>query len=168
MSGRRKKTPPAKRAWIPLAPAVKVPPSEERIAATRVEAERLGHDPDVAERMMRESDEMWKNDRYTVIASRHEEGWVRLLSVRRNDRGPDMPWRHLQRIKNQIAGDEAEALELFPAESRLVDTANQRWLWCVAPGSKIPVGFDEGRHVTGPEEAARFGAKQAALEEATA
>jgi hypothetical protein len=33
-------------------------------------------------------------------------------------------WRELQRIKNEIVGDEIEAVELYPAESRLLDTAN--------------------------------------------
>jgi hypothetical protein len=34
-------------------------------------------------------------------------------------------WRHLQQIKNDICGEESEALELYPAMSRIVDTVNQ-------------------------------------------
>jgi len=164
MAGKKRPALTPKRPWQRLVPAEKVTPSARRIAATRAEAASMGGDPDKAEEGLRAPAELWVNDRYVVSVTRHPDGWVRLLSIRRQDRLPDVPWRHLQRIKNQLAGDEAEALELFPAESRLVDTANQRWLWCIPPGEKFPVGFDDGRVVSGPEEAARVGAVQAALD----
>ena len=160
---RRKKD--QQRPWQQLQRAAKIPPSARQMAALRAEAEAVGFDPEAAVRIAAEDKEMWKNDRYTVVARRHPDGWVTQLSVRRNDRGPDVPWRHLQRIKTEIAGAEAEAIELFPAESRLIDTANQRWLWCIEPGIKLPVGFDDGRHVSGPRDAIRFGAVQAPLDE---
>jgi hypothetical protein len=53
------------------------------------------------------------------------------LSIKRFDRGPVRDWRHLQQIKNEVVGPEAEAFEIFPAESRLVDTANQYHLWAI-------------------------------------
>ena len=66
------------------------------------------------------------------------------LSIKRVDREPLQDWRVLQEIKNAIMGDECEAIELFPAESRLVDTANQRWLWCFNnPKVRVPIGFTE-------------------------
>lgn len=71
------------------------------------------------------------------------------LSIKRLDKEPIHDWRDLQRIKNEIAGPESEAVEIYPAESRLVDTANQYHLWCFPPGMKIPFGFDEGRTVSG-------------------
>jgi hypothetical protein len=153
----------AAQGWQPLAKAVQYPPTAERIAAIRLEAERRGGDPDVAEQMVREVREVWQNGLYTVIVTRHAtEGWVDCLSIRRNDREADpFPWRHLQRIKSQLAGEGAEAMELFPAESRLMDTANQRWLWCFPPGYTIPAGFNRPRTVATPEEAERVGAKQA-------
>ena len=160
---KRRKTPPPKRQWIPLVPAVPVLPSPEYLAALRAEAARQGADPAIVDDELAADRELWRNDRYTVLVRRHDEGWVTYLSVRRNDRKPDMPWRHLQRIKNELAGDEAEAVELFPAESRLVDTANQRWLWCLRPGDRVPVGF-QTRSVTGAEEATRVGARQTPLE----
>ncbi len=162
--GRRRKAPPPKRVWLPLALAVPVPPTEERVLAIRAEAEKQGWNPDEAEDLIRRPREMWVNDRYVVVVRRREDDSVYELSVRRQDRKPDIPWRHLQRIKNQLAGDEVEGIELFPAESRLVDTANQRWVWCLAPGERVPFGFTDGRHVSGPEEAAPHGAHQAALE----
>jgi len=74
------------------------------------------------------------------------------LSVKRKDREACRDWRHLQEIKNALVGDECEGVELFPAESRLVDTANQTHLWCYAePDDKIPLGWDGGRMSTDVE-----------------
>lgn len=73
------------------------------------------------------------------------------LSIRRNDRAPVRDWRMFQRIKNELTDPECEAVELYPAESRLVDTSNQYHLWVFAPGFKMPVGFGE-RLVAGPGE----------------
>lgn len=89
--------------------------------------------------------QFWVNDRYTVIQSLRPdqpERWM-WLSVRRNDRKPIRDWRDLQRIKNDIAGPEREAIELFPAERRLVDTSNQYHLWVLPAGEVMPVGFDK-------------------------
>src|SRR5690348_14199677 len=47
------------------------------------------------------------------------------LSIRRHDGEPCNNWRDLQQIKNELVGPEFEAVELFPAESRLIDTCNQ-------------------------------------------
>lgn len=53
------------------------------------------------------------------------------LSIKRHDREPIFDWRELQEVKNQICGSEAEGLMLFPAESRVVDTANQYHIYAV-------------------------------------
>ena len=52
------------------------------------------------------------------------------LSIKRLDREPIGDWRAMQKIKNAIVGAEWEAVEIYPAESRLVDTANQYHLFC--------------------------------------
>ena len=145
--------------WQPMMPATRIDKTPEQIAAARGAAEAMGHDPDDVERYMTEPVEMWKNHRYTAIVARDDQGVVHHISLRRNDRKPHVPWRDLQRIKNELAGEEAEAIELFPAESRLVDCANQRHLWCWPAGTTIPVGF--ATRATGtPEEAAAYGAVQ--------
>lgn len=77
----------------------------------------------------------WSNDKYVVTVrdlkplegSDAPEG--KHISIRRQDRKPCQDWRDFQRIKNQLAGPEWEAIELYPAESRLVDGANQYHLW---------------------------------------
>jgi hypothetical protein len=93
----------------------------------------------------------WMNDLYTVLmrpvdpAEEGEgEGFPSLihLSIRRNDRQPVTDWRHLQRIKNDLVGPEHEGVQLFPAESRLVDSSNQMHLYVVAdPCVRFPFGF---------------------------
>lgn len=87
------------------------------------------------------------NDTYQVNvqpAPRPEHPFIH-LSIKRRDRAPIHDWRDLQAIKNMIVGPEFEAIELYPAESRLVDTANQYHLWVLATGGRYPVGFAEGR-----------------------
>lgn len=70
------------------------------------------------------------------------------VSIKRRDKEAVHDWRHFQRIKNELVGPECEAVELFPAESRLVDGANQYHLWAIAtPGIRFPIGFDSGRMV---------------------
>lgn len=155
---------PPPRRWQPLEKGERIPPSPEKIAAFRAEAGRYNMSPDEAEAMILEEGEIWMNDLYVVHVTRGDSGDVAHLGVRRTDRGVEFPWRDLQRIKTQLAGAETEAVELFPAESRLVDTANHRWLWCLPPGERLPVGFNDGRHITGPEDAKRIGAGQANLE----
>lgn len=44
-------------------------------------------------------------------------------------------WDDLQEIKNKIWGEEAEAIECYPAQSRLINNATQRHLWRVPPNT---------------------------------
>lgn len=99
--------------------------------------------------------ETWRNDLYMVTVDRDTNhalgeacsGGMFELSIRRIDRGASRDWRHLQQIKNQLIGKENEAVELFPAESRLRDAANQFWLYGFNnTDHKFPFGMF-GRHV---------------------
>jgi hypothetical protein len=72
------------------------------------------------------------------------DGWpaMQWLSIKRADREPIRDWRILQAIKNGIVGEEVEAVELYPAESRLVDTANQYHLFALtSPAIRFPFGY---------------------------
>jgi hypothetical protein len=75
------------------------------------------------------------------------------VSIKRRDKEPIHDWRDLQEIKNQICGPEVEAMELYPAESRKVDSANQFHLFAFIKDSKrkraprLPVGWTT-RYVT--------------------
>ena len=83
---------------------------------------------------MPENWQQWANDTYVVfrrvIEGKEDIEPMIHLSIRRQDRAPARDWRDFQRIKNQLAGPEYEGVELYPAESRKVDTANQYHLWC--------------------------------------
>ena len=80
------------------------------------------------------------------------------VSIARRDQSHIHDWRHIQQIKNDIFGDEAEAIELYPAESRLVDAANTFWIY-VFPSElgRLPFGMSE-RAVKYNNN--KFGAKQ--------
>jgi len=95
--------------------------------------------------------EIWRNDTYQVAIYNKDrpqvKGWPRMihLSIKRIDREIIRDWRELQMIKNRLIGRENEAVELFPAESRRVDLANQYHLWVLAdPKMRFPFGFTEG------------------------
>jgi hypothetical protein len=64
------------------------------------------------------------------------------LDICRHDGEPCTTWRHFQQIKNELIGPECEGVELFPAESRLVDTSNQYHLWvCPNANYRFPFGY---------------------------
>ena len=70
------------------------------------------------------------------------------LSFKRNDRAVMDDWREKLRIKNEICdllfdgdGAECEAVELYPAMSRCIDSANQYHLWVLPPGCVWPFGW---------------------------
>jgi hypothetical protein len=85
---------------------------------------------------------LWINLTYQVLVVPWG-AWTQ-LSIKRIDQEPVRDWRDLQRIKNELIGPEYDAVELFPAESRLVDTANQYHLWCSRdPAFRFPFGYFE-------------------------
>lgn len=113
-----------------------------------------------------DNDAVYLNDRYQVNVRDADvaEGWPAMvhLSIKRIDKEPIHDWRDLQEIKNMIVGEEHEAVELYPRESRVVDTVNQYHLWVVKEkGKSFPFGFDHGRPMRGSaEEASLHGGKQ--------
>lgn len=92
---------------------------------------------------------LFTNNLYQVAVYEREpyqDGWPMMihLSIKRLDREAIHDWRDLQRIKNELVGPEHEAVELYPAESRLVDTANQYHLFVMADvNARFPFGFGE-------------------------
>lgn len=99
--------------------------------------------------------EAWSNNIYDVLVRHNPRDGVTWLSLKRHDRKPIRIWRHLQQMKNEICGPEREAVELFPAESRLADSANEYHLWVLPEGHTFPLGFPEGL-VTTDEQAKHF------------
>lgn len=93
--------------------------------------------------------EMWWNRRYVVLRRRLDPPDVLFaghrplkwwhLQIWRQDGQPIHRWEDLQRIKSELVGKRAEALELYPRESRVVNQAHVYHLW-VWQGKRIPIG----------------------------
>ncbi len=93
-------------------------------------------------------DAMFVNELYVVSVFKNEKngfsGDVQVwhLSIRRQDREACHDWRHFQQIKNDICGPQYEGLELYPAERRVLDAANQYHLYVIMnDGAEVPVGY---------------------------
>lgn len=84
--------------------------------------------------------DIYANNLYTCIR-RDKEPLITCLSVKRNDKTPIHNWSHLQQIKNDVCGEDREAIELYPAMSRIVDCENQYHLWVLPVGHIIDMGF---------------------------
>jgi len=96
-------------------------------------------------------DEIWINDVYQVTLRRRPDavfgshaGMIQ-LGVSTHDGTARHDWREFQAIKNQLAGPECEAFELYPADSRLLDPSNYYSLWCFPGVRRIKVGHEERR-----------------------
>jgi hypothetical protein len=141
--------------WKPLQEAA-LPPLDQRDPTVRANViaqmarDGLNEADALAKIEKYETDcEYWRNDLYQVQLRRfHNEIWdceMVHLNIRRIDGAAIFDWRHRQLIKNQLVGAECEAFEIYPAESRLVDTSNKYHLWCFTdPAARIPVAIDDG------------------------
>ena len=93
--------------------------------------------------------QLYENDLYFVQV--FPRGQFFQLNIRRRDGHPCKDWWHFQQIKNEIMGPECEAVELFPADSRMIDTGNEYHLWGYArAGQRFPFGFHRRVHL--PEQ----------------
>ncbi len=84
--------------------------------------------------------DLWLNSRYLVMVSYRASSWGALmhLMVQRTDRQPVRDWYDFQRIKNEIAGEDRIAIEVYPAESELTDDAHMYHLWVLPEGKELP------------------------------
>ena len=94
--------------------------------------------------------ERWVNDIYNVGVRRWSRdpvfgtsGGMIQIGIASHDGMARHDWRDMQAIKNQLAGAECEAFELYPAESRLLDPSNYYTLWCFPGLKRIKVGQNE-------------------------
>jgi hypothetical protein len=131
--------------WIPLERAVCQSPSEELIQAWM---DHMNIDRASAIALMDRElvhNEYWINDVYQVQVRRNPGTHMVHLNIRRRDGEACIrDWRHFQQIKNELLGPECEAIELYPAESRLVDTSNKYHLYGIDdPTFRFPIGFEE-------------------------
>lgn len=92
--------------------------------------------------------EVYENDTYRVLVTSGGDLPLPLnmtcLSVHRHDAEPVHSWTDLQAIKNQICGPECEGVELYPAESRLLNLGNAYHMFVLDnPEDRFPFGFQE-------------------------
>jgi hypothetical protein len=113
----------------------------DRVAWTPFEEATFGADYPTG---LEQPSRVFLNSRYQVSAFEGQApepfGRYVHLSIKARDKSARHDWRDMQRIKNEIVGPEHEAVELFPAESRLVDGANQYHLYVFA-SLRLPFGF---------------------------
>lgn len=76
--------------------------------------------------------QVFQNNKYIVQVFWDVDRKGRLYDkamIRRSDAKPIYSWQDLYRIKNEIFGDEVEAIQYFPAKSELTDVANLYWMF---------------------------------------
>ncbi len=98
--------------------------------------------------------EFFQNDTYLVQVDKNpphqfKNAEVWLLWVSRIDKEFVRNRKDLMAIKNALVGDDVEAVELFPAESRLSDATNRTALFCFMNLN----GKSKPRFPAGPERA---------------
>lgn len=88
----------------------------------------------------------WECDEYYGSLREYARGFpigdgpYKILGITAIDETARHDWREFQQLKNHLVGDEWEGIELYPAESRLVDPSNRFYLWCI-PKDVIPWGL---------------------------
>lgn len=114
---------------------------------TAFEEQNLHERSDLPPRVELAPNETWShlvyvNSRYGVQVSAVVTpiGIVTHLWIRHHA-GEMPPWRDLQAIKNQLAGPDRVAVEVFPPEADLVDEANMAHLWVYPDGFVLPFGL---------------------------
>lgn len=155
--------------WKSMQPAVHIGPHPEPVVLATMR--EYGISREEAEAKLDAYDEtceIWMNDLYQVQVRPHDNMGLLHLNIRRRDGAHDIrDWRHFQRIKNDILGPECEAVELYPAESRLHDTSNKFHLWGYRNAAwRFPIGFDH-RDVRDASKGEPPGMRQRALDRDT-
>lgn len=77
-------------------------------------------------------DQVFKNNLYIVQVFNNVNRFGRYykkLMIRRSDSEVVRDFSTLQKIKNEVLGEDVEAIQFFPRESELTDVANLYWLW---------------------------------------
>lgn len=80
----------------------------------------------------RNANKVYQNNKYIVQefndVKRKGKEYTKVM-IRRCDSEPIYSWNDLYRIKNEIYGEETEAIQFMPPVSELVDVANLYWFW---------------------------------------
>jgi len=96
--------------------------------------------------------ETYINDIYQIAVYRNEDadelihvpelkGRCTWLSIKRKDKRPVNNWQDMQTIKNRLVGTDCDAIQIFPAETRMVNMANQYHLIVLPEDTSLPFGW---------------------------
>lgn len=84
----------------------------------------------------------FKNTRYIVMVYENspttQGNAVRVMIQKHNDTPILNHWSEMQKIKNEIFGEETVAVEYYPAKSQLIDDYNIYWFW-IFPENILPI-----------------------------
>ena len=94
---------------------------------------------------LREVSKVYRQGRkYVALCRKLQTEWGEVTHVAiRNADETDIPWAEKQRIKNELFGRDALAIEVFPKMSRLIDEANMYHLWVLPDGFEMPFGLHQ-------------------------
>lgn len=91
---------------------------------------------------------MFRNEALIVFECDRPGGLI-LLMVQRIDAKDGLSWDLLQWVKGALGYGDREALELYPPDDRLINSANMRHLWMLPAGQCFPFGLDHERRTGG-------------------
>lgn len=84
----------------------------------------------------------YRNTRFTVMVydnSLVTTGTAIRVMVQKHDDTPILNhWSEMQKIKNEIFGEETTAVEYYPPKSQLIDDHNIYWFW-IFPDGVLPL-----------------------------
>lgn len=95
-------------------------------------------------------DKCWESDDgYSVLSRkiRTEWGVVEHVTIQRMGGFGDISWADKQEIKNELFGERATAIEVFPDVRNLVDICDVYHLWVLPEKFKLPFGIHPTRDV---------------------
>ena len=132
-------------------------PASEAVMQQRIaDAKRL--QPHLDDSLIRaglereERAEVWINSHYQINVYRgHDadelvhapdlQGRCTWLSIKRRDKKPVNSWQDFQTMKNVLVGVDCDAIQIYPAEKNLINTANQYHLICFPEDASLPFGW---------------------------
>lgn len=84
----------------------------------------------------------FKNNRYIVMIYDQTPvttGFATKAMIQKIDNTPILGhWSEIQKIKNELFGEESIAVEYYPAKSKLIDDFNIYWIW-LFPENVLPI-----------------------------
>jgi hypothetical protein len=137
---------PAKQSWDPIEVIQCMPPGASAMTRAFFDSGGERHFYQYRNPQRAVNAIAFRNRLYNGFGLVFEDGSMH-LSYKRNDRAAIYDWRHIQAIKNEVAGPDREAIQIFPPEWNLKDGANEYHLFVLPPDQGSPLGLGGGFEV---------------------